>query len=82
MFGLTGSDIFHGALSLDQLFSARPHARLCRLSGSLKGLYLCGWGFLSGESDEVVLPHSLQNQQMAEVSPALVTRWGRFGRTE
>ncbi len=23
-FGLTGGDVFHGALSLDQLFSARP----------------------------------------------------------
>ena len=32
-FGLVGGDIFHGALSLDQLFSARPilgHARLSR----------------------------------------------------
>ncbi len=32
VFGLTGGDIFHGALSLDQLFWARPAARLCRLS--------------------------------------------------
>ena len=30
-FGLIGGDIFHGALALDQLFSARPGARARRL---------------------------------------------------
>ena len=30
-FGLPNGDIFHGALTLDQLFSARPMLRLCRL---------------------------------------------------
>ena len=37
VFGLTGGDIFHGALSLDQLFWARPAARLCRLSRAAEG---------------------------------------------
>lgn len=43
-FGLVGGDIFHGKLSLNQLFSARPvlgHGNY-RLPG--KGLYLCGSG--------------------------------------
>ena len=32
IFGLPNGDIFHGALTLDQLFSARPMLRICRLS--------------------------------------------------
>jgi phytoene dehydrogenase-like protein len=44
MFGLTGGDIFHGALSLDQLFSARPALGYADYRGPLKGLYHCGSG--------------------------------------
>ena len=36
-FGLIGGDIFHGALSLDQLFSARPGARQRRLPDADQG---------------------------------------------
>ena len=43
-FGLIGGDIFHGALSLDQLFSARPILGQGNYRGSCKGLYLCGSG--------------------------------------
>ena len=43
-FGLTGGDIFHGALSLDQLFSARPMLGHADYRGPLKGLYMCGSG--------------------------------------
>jgi phytoene dehydrogenase-like protein len=43
-FGLTGGDIFHGALSLDQLFSARPMLGHGDYRGPLKGLYMCGSG--------------------------------------
>jgi phytoene dehydrogenase-like protein len=44
VFGLTGGDIFHGALSLDQLFSARPALGYADYRGPLKGLYHCGSG--------------------------------------
>ena len=44
MFGLTGGDIFHGALSLDQLFSARPMLGYADYRGPLPGLYHCGAG--------------------------------------
>jgi phytoene dehydrogenase-like protein len=44
IFGLTGGDIFHGALSLDQLFWARPMLGYADYRGPLKGLYLCGSG--------------------------------------
>ena len=43
-FGLVGGDIFHGALSLDQLYSARPMLGYADYRGPLKGLYLCGSG--------------------------------------
>ncbi|MCR9267935.1 MAG: NAD(P)/FAD-dependent oxidoreductase [Alphaproteobacteria bacterium] len=43
-FGLVGGDIFHGALSLDQLFSARPVLGHADHRSPIKGLYQCGAG--------------------------------------
>ena len=43
-FGLTGGDIFHGRLTLDQLFSARPVLGHADYRMPLRGLYLCGSG--------------------------------------
>jgi phytoene dehydrogenase-like protein len=43
-FGLVGGDIFHGALDLRQLFSARPMLGHADYRGPIAGLYLCGSG--------------------------------------
>jgi len=43
-FGLVGGDIFHGQLTLDQLWSARPMLGYADYRSPLKGLYLCGSG--------------------------------------
>ena len=43
-FGLIGGDIFHGALSLDQMYSARPMLGYGNYRGPLGGLYMCGAG--------------------------------------
>jgi phytoene dehydrogenase-like protein len=43
-FGLVGGDIFHGQLSLDQIFSMRPVYGYARYRGPLAGLYHCGSG--------------------------------------
>ncbi|MDE2304660.1 MAG: NAD(P)/FAD-dependent oxidoreductase [Gammaproteobacteria bacterium] len=43
-FGLVGGDIFHGALSLDQLFSARPMLGHADYRAPVAGLYMCGSG--------------------------------------
>ena len=43
-FGLVGGDIFHGALSLDQLWSARPLLGFADYRTPVKGIYLCGSG--------------------------------------
>ena len=43
-FGLVNGDIFHGALNLDQLFSARPVLGHGNYRAPIAGLYLCGSG--------------------------------------
>ncbi|MEZ5994540.1 MAG: NAD(P)/FAD-dependent oxidoreductase [Hyphomonadaceae bacterium] len=43
-FGLVGGDIMHGALSLDQLFSARPVLGHGDYRTPVAGLYMCGSG--------------------------------------
>ena len=43
-YGLTGGDICHGALGLDQLFFARPMLGHADYRGPLPGLYMCGAG--------------------------------------
>jgi phytoene dehydrogenase-like protein len=43
-FGMLGGDIFHGQLSLDQLWSARPMLGYADYRSPVKGLYLCGSG--------------------------------------
>ena len=43
-FGLVGGDIFHGALTLNQLFSARPILGYGDYRTPIKNLYQCGSG--------------------------------------
>jgi phytoene dehydrogenase-like protein len=43
-YALTGGHIFHGELSLDQLFTMRPLLEWSQYRTPVKGLYLCGSG--------------------------------------
>jgi phytoene dehydrogenase-like protein len=43
-FGLVGGNIFHGEMSLDQMFSLRPTALAGAYATPVRGLYLCGSG--------------------------------------
>ena len=43
-FGLVGGDIFHGHMSLDQLWSARPVLGNGAYRSPIRGLYMCGSG--------------------------------------
>jgi phytoene dehydrogenase-like protein len=43
-FHITGGNIFHGEMSLDQMFVLRPLAGWARYRTPIKGLYLCGSG--------------------------------------
>jgi phytoene dehydrogenase-like protein len=43
-YGLTGGQIFHGELALDQLFTMRPLLAWAQYRTPIQGLYLCGSG--------------------------------------
>jgi phytoene dehydrogenase-like protein len=43
-YAITGGNIFHGEMSLDQMFAMRPVAGYARYRMPIKGLYLCGSG--------------------------------------
>ena len=43
-FGLTGGNIFHGAMGLDQLYFGRPLPGWANSKTPIKGLFLCGSG--------------------------------------
>lgn len=43
-FGLIGGDIFHGRMSLEQLWAARPMLGYGEYRGPVSGLYMCGSG--------------------------------------
>jgi phytoene dehydrogenase-like protein len=43
-FGMTGGNIFHGGMGLDQLFFARPVLGWARYRTPIRNLYLCGSG--------------------------------------
>jgi phytoene dehydrogenase-like protein len=73
IFGLTGGDIFHGALSLDQLFWARPMLGYADYRGPLKGLYHCGAGAHPGGGVTGAPGHNAAHAILADL------RW-RFRR--
>ena len=43
-YAMTGGNIFHGEMSLDQLLFMRPHPKFLRYQTPIHGLYLCGSG--------------------------------------
>nr|XP_007961992.2 pyridine nucleotide-disulfide oxidoreductase domain-containing protein 2 isoform X7 [Chlorocebus sabaeus] len=55
IFGLPGGNIFHCAMSLDQLYFARPVPLHSGYRCPLQGLYLCGSGAHPGDSRQVLL---------------------------
>ncbi|MEL7022440.1 MAG: NAD(P)/FAD-dependent oxidoreductase [Pseudomonadota bacterium] len=64
--GLTGGDIFHGALSLSQLYSARPAIGMARYSMPLPGLYLCGAGAHPGGGVTGIPGHNAAHAILAD----------------
>jgi phytoene dehydrogenase-like protein len=71
-FGLLGGDIFHGALSLDQLFSARPMLGHADYRGPIEGLYHCGSGAHPGGGVTGAPGHNAAQAIIADV------RWRRL----
>ncbi|HEY5710599.1 MAG TPA: NAD(P)/FAD-dependent oxidoreductase [Allosphingosinicella sp.] len=68
-FGLIGGDIFHGKMSLDQLFSARPMIGAADYRMPLPGLYLCGSGAHPGGGVTGAPGHNAAQAVLADRKP-------------
>jgi phytoene dehydrogenase-like protein len=67
-FGLVGGDIMHGAMSLDQLWAARPMLGHGAYKGPLKGLYMCGAGTHPGGGVTGAPGHNCAHEVLADRS--------------
>jgi len=65
-FGLTGGDISHGVMSLDQLFSARPMLGYGNYRGPLAGLYMCSAGTHPGSGVTGAPGHNAAREILAD----------------
>ena len=64
-YGLTGGNIFHGELRLDQLFALRPVAGWARYATPVRGLFLCGAGTHPGGGVTGAPGHNAAKQILA-----------------
>lgn len=67
-FGLTGGDIFHGRLSLDQLFSARPMIGMSQYRTQFPNLYMCGSGTHPGGGVSGIPGHNAAREIIRQCS--------------
>jgi phytoene dehydrogenase-like protein len=73
-FGLVGGDIFHGALALDQLFSARPTLGYADYRTPIAGLYQCGAGTHPGGGVSGAPGHNAAHEVLADFRRGRVKR--------
>ncbi len=71
-FGLVGGDIFHGALTLDQLWSARPVLGHANYRAPVRALYMCGAGTHPGGGVSGIPGHNAAREILRDI------RWGRL----
>ncbi len=76
-FGMVDGDIFHGALSLGQLFSARPQLGYANYRMPLPGLYLCGAGAHPGGGVTGAPGHNAAAEIIRDLKPGWLSGWGR-----
>jgi phytoene dehydrogenase-like protein len=74
-FGLSGGDIMHGNMTLDQLWSARPVLGHGSYRGPLKGLYMCGAGSHPGGGVTGAPGHNCAAEVIADTR--FLGRWRR-----
>jgi phytoene dehydrogenase-like protein len=75
-FGLVGGDILHGALQLDQMFSARPMLGHGNYRGPLPGLYMCGSGTHPGGGVTGAPGHNAAREIIADFRKRRLRRAG------
>jgi phytoene dehydrogenase-like protein len=68
-FGLIGGDIFHGRMSLDQLWAARPILGYGDYRGPIKGLYMCGSGTHPGGGVTGAPGHNAAHEILRDRNP-------------
>jgi phytoene dehydrogenase-like protein len=73
-FGLVGGDIFHGKLTLNQLFSARPILGHGNYRMPVKGVYLCGSGAHPGGGVTGVPGHNAARELLRDWRRGRVSR--------
>jgi phytoene dehydrogenase-like protein len=74
-FGLVGGDIFHGRMSLDQLWSARPVLGHGDYRAPIRGLYMCGSGTHPGGGVTGAPGHNAAHAILAD--RGIMARWRR-----
>ena len=72
--GLVGGDIFHGALRLDQLFSARPMLGYADYRAPLDGLYMCGSGTHPGGGVTGIPGHNAAREMLFDLRKGKMPR--------
>jgi phytoene dehydrogenase-like protein len=73
-FGLVDGDIFHGRLSLDQLYSARPVLGHADYRSPVRGLYMCGASTHPGGGVTGAPGHNAAREMIRDFRAG---RWGR-----
>jgi phytoene dehydrogenase-like protein len=68
-FSLPSGDIFHGALSLDQIYSLRPMLGYAAYRMPVPGLYLCGSGAHPGGGVTGAPGHNAAQAVIADLGP-------------
>ena len=76
-FGLIDGDIFHGQLSLDQLFSTRPVLGHANYRMPVPGLYLCGSGAHPGGGVTGAPGHNAAREIIADLKGG----WSRLRKS-
>jgi phytoene dehydrogenase-like protein len=67
-FGITEGNIFHGDLSLDQMFFMRPVPGWSRYRTPIEGLYLCGAGTHPGGGVTGAPGHNAAHVMIADLT--------------
>jgi phytoene dehydrogenase-like protein len=76
VFGLTGGDIMHGRLELDQLFAARPVLGHGNYRMPVPGLYMCGSATHPGGGVSGAPGHNAARQVLGDLT---IGFWSKFG---
>ncbi len=79
-FGLIGGDIFHGALTLDQLFSARPVLGHAHYRAPVRALYMCGAGSHPGGGVTGAPGHNAAREILADLRRRRLLPWRGHAR--